>query len=117
MTYSQPVKSLQRSRRGDRGRPGKIALVLAAALLSLAPGCRKKRAPSEEFAQAHAQFTRLYAAKLDDAFGDPQMLAIEQLLQQVPDDSADFSSAQELLGRIRQGRLALEAAEQARRAA
>lgn len=91
--------------------------MLAATLLALPLGCHKKRAPSDQFAQAHAQFARLYAAKLDAAFGDPQMAIIEQLLQQVPENSADFAGAQELLGRIREGRLALEAANQARRTA
>jgi|GEM_PF-978512 len=120
MAYSHPVKSLQ-SNRGDarvRGhRERRLLLRLVATCLVLLSGCHKKRAPSEQFAQAHAQFTRLYAAKLDDSFGDPQMAIIEQLLQQVPEDSADFSGAQEVLGRIREGRLALEASNQARQTA
>lgn len=94
-----------------------LGLLLLAISLALCPGCHKKRGPSEQFGQAHLQFTRLYAAKLDDAYRDPQIAGIEQLLLQVPEDSLDFAAAQELLRRIREGRLALEAADKARSAA
>ncbi len=92
-----------------------IALLLLA--MPLSSGCRRGKAPSEEFTQAHGLFTRLYAAKLDDAFDDPQMAQVEELLQQVPENSLDFTGARELLVRIREGRAALKAAAQARHAA
>lgn len=91
-----------------------LGLTLLAIFLALYPGCHKKRAPSEQFGEAHLQFTRLYAAKLDDAYRDPQIAGIEQLLLQVREDSLDFAAAQELLRRIRDGRVALEAADKAR---
>src|SRR5712692_10270315 len=94
-----------------------IALLLLAMPFALSSGCRRGKAPSEQFTQAHGLFTRLYAAKLDDAFDDPQMAQVEELLQQVPENSLDFTGARELLARIREGRAALKAAAQARHAA
>ncbi len=119
MDYSESVTTLERSRRLGGGNPAAWAmpLLLLVILFTLSSGCRRGKAPSEQFTQAHALFSRLYAAKLDDAFADPQMGRVEELLQQVPENSLDFPSARELLVRIREGRAGLETAAQARRAA
>jgi hypothetical protein len=60
--------------------------------------------PSQEFAAANRLFVRVYGEKLEDAFVDPRMTQVEQLLNEVGVDTADYPGAQELLGRIRTGR-------------
>jgi hypothetical protein len=92
------------------------ALFLALAILA-AEGCRKRQRPSEEYAQAHELFTKLYAAQLDDAYQDPQMTRVEELLRQVSDDSSDYADAQELATRIRQARRKAQEEDAARRTA
>jgi len=79
-------------------------------LIALAPtGCGKKSGPpSEAYEQAHKRFSKLYAQQLDGAFSDPEMDEIEALLQQVPPDSMDASSAAELQQRIKAGRAKVE---------
>jgi hypothetical protein len=77
--------------------------LLAVAALVLTP-CQRGSKPSAEFAKAHELFTRLYGAKLEEAYADPQMGQVEEWLHQVPPDSMDFSAAQALLTRIREGR-------------
>src|SRR5713226_7198130 len=49
-------------------------------------------------------FVRVYGEKLEDAFVDPRMVQVEQLLNDVGAESADYPAAQELLGRIHTGR-------------
>ncbi len=73
--------------------------------------------PSEQYTQAHELFTKLYAAQLDDAFADPAMARVEELLRQVRDDSSDWRAAKELSRRIQEGRKAIADAEAARRIA
>ena len=92
-----------------------FAVVLTSALLAV--GCRKKQLPSDRYTEAHELFTKLYATALDDAFADPQMARVEELLQQVPEDSSDYVAASELSRRIRDGRTRLQKAEGVRRAA
>lgn len=79
--------------------------------------CFNKPQPSEQYAQAHQLFTKLYAAKLDDAFGDPAMAQVDALLRQVSEDSADWRAAKELARRISEGRKRLEEAQAARQVA
>jgi hypothetical protein len=91
-----------------------LALSLAVGGIS---GCRKKQLPSERYTEAHELFTKLYVAQLDDAFSDPQMSRVEELLKEVPENSSDYPDASALARRIREGRKKLQEAESARRAA
>jgi hypothetical protein len=49
-------------------------------------------------------FVKVYAEKLDDAFEDPRMDVVEQLLAKVPKDSSDAAAASALAQRIAAGR-------------
>jgi hypothetical protein len=93
--------------------------LVSTVLIALAPAaCRKDPGPpSEAFEEAHQRFSKLYGQKLDDAFTDPQMDEIEALLQQVPADSIDASSAKELQQRIKDGRARAEKTRQETEAA
>lgn len=93
-----------------------IRLVCAVAVLAVC-GCVKKSQPSEQYAQAHQLFSKLYAAQLDDAFGDPAMTQVDALLRQVPQDSSDWRAAKELAHRIEEGRKRLQEGEAARKSA
>ena len=92
------------------------AVVCAIAVLMVS-GCARKSQPSEQYAQAHQLFSKLYAAQLDDAFGDPAMAQVDALLRQVSPDSSDSRAAKELARRIEQGRKRLQEAEAARKIA
>src|SRR5262249_4045948 len=92
------------------------AVVCAVAVLTVC-GCARNPKPSERYAQAHQLFTKLYAAQLDDAFGDPAMAQVDALLRQVPQDSSDWRAARELTRRIEEGRKRLQEAEAARKSA
>ncbi|MFN0063363.1 MAG: hypothetical protein ACKVPX_12725 [Myxococcaceae bacterium] len=79
-------------------------------------GCPDKRGePSEAFERAHSAFIKLYAAKLDSAYGDPAIHEIVEALQQVPPDSSDAQAAKELTARIVEGRTQRAAQEAERR--
>jgi len=91
-------------------------LILDWALIG-ALGCHRPKAPSQEFASANRLFVRVYAEMLDDAYVDPRMAQVEQLLSEVAAESADYAAAQQLLGRIRTGREKVQAEYNARRAA
>src|SRR5258707_8504871 len=80
-----------------------FVLLLASSLVWTA-GCRRQKLPSQEFAAANRLFVRVYGEKLEDAFVDPRMAQVEQLLNEVGVGTADYPGAQELLGRIRTGR-------------
>ncbi|QRK06512.1 hypothetical protein JQX13_41525 [Archangium violaceum] len=96
-----------------RGRT--LAGLLTALLLSAAPlACRKPAQPSEAYAQAHTRFGKLYAAKGDDAFVDPELAEVESLLAQVPADSLDAAAANELRARINAGKQLAAARDQAK---
>src|SRR5262249_32792866 len=95
---------------------GGAALILVFALIG-SLGCHRQKAPSQEFASANRLFVRVYAEKLEDAYLDPRMAQVEQLLNEVAAESADYAAAQELLGRIRTGREKAQAELNARRAA
>ncbi|MGQ0508952.1 MAG: hypothetical protein ACT4TC_26920, partial [Myxococcaceae bacterium] len=58
--------------------------------------CPKKKTPSAEYEQAHTLFSQLFAQKMSDAFTDPQMAQVEELLTKVPADSIDAPAAAEL---------------------
>ena len=80
--------------------------LLALLLLLGAGGCRKAPAASEDYAQAHARFSAVYARRLDDAFVDPEMDRVLAQLKEVPGDSLDAASAVALRKRIEDGRAA-----------
>jgi hypothetical protein len=89
--------------------------LLAALVLAVAPAaCRKPAQPSEAYTQAHQRFTQLYGSQGERAYVDPAMAEVEALLNQVPTDSLDAPSAQELRTRIQTGRAQLEANRKAR---
>ena len=79
--------------------------LLTALLLTAAPlACRKPAQPSDEYAQAHTRFGKLYAEKGDGAFLDPRLAEIESLLAQVPLESMDSPAANSLKSRIQTGK-------------
>jgi len=92
------------------------AVVCAIAVLMVS-GCTRRSQPSEQYAQAHQLFSKLYAAQLDDAYGDPAMVQVDALLRQVSQDSSDWRAAKELTHRIEEGRKRLQEAEAARKSA
>jgi hypothetical protein len=79
-------------------------------------GCRKPE-PSEDYAEAHTRFSKLYAKQGDAAFGDAAMDEVEALLARVPANSLDAAAAQELGARIQAGRARIRSEAQARQAA
>jgi hypothetical protein len=81
------------------------AMLLALLALSVA-GCQRRGQPSELFAEASEQFTAIYSRHLDEAFLLAEMDEVEAKLQQVPKGSSDRFLADELLGRIEEGRAA-----------
>jgi hypothetical protein len=85
--------------------PSGLTGLLMALLVAAAPlACRKSPQPSEAYAQAHTRFGKLYGAKGEAAFLDPEMAEVEALLGQVPEDSLDATAARELRARIQAGR-------------
>jgi hypothetical protein len=95
-----------------------VGLVTAVALALAPAACSKKPGPpSDAYAQAQQRFSKLYGQKLDEAFVDPAMTRIEEQLHQVPADSVDAPAAQELLGRIQDGRARMEAQRKEQEAA
>ncbi|XXF81364.1 hypothetical protein P2318_16860 [Myxococcaceae bacterium GXIMD 01537] len=104
--------NLTSSRRPLVGLAAAVALALAPVACTKEPG-----PPSEAYAQAHQRFSKLYAQQLDQAYLDPAMTDIETQLQQVPADSVDAPSAQELLSRIREGRARQESQQKEKQAA
>jgi hypothetical protein len=94
---------------------GLVSTVLIVLALS---ACRKELGePSADYDEARQRFSKLYGQKLDEAFIDPEMDAIEALLQRVPADSMDAQSAKELEQRIKNGRARMEKVRQEREAA
>ncbi|EPX56669.1 hypothetical protein D187_008011 [Cystobacter fuscus DSM 2262] len=81
-----------------------FAALLIALLLAAPAGCRKPAQPSEAYVEAQTRFGKLYAARGDDAFVDPELAAIEGLLAQVPTNSLDAPAANELRARIEEGK-------------
>jgi hypothetical protein len=88
-----------------------LALVLA--------GCRRNAGPDANYRQAAALYQQLYATQLDDAYGDPQMDEVVELLHKVDSTSSDAHPAQMMLGAIERGReeLAKQRAEREKMAA
>lgn len=82
---------------------------MAFLVVAVPVACHKPAQPSEAYAQAHLRFGKLYAAKGDDAFLDPEVTEVESLLAQVPANSLDAAAAHELSARIQEGRRQAEA--------
>lgn len=66
-------------------------------------GCHRVPPDSPEFQQAFGLYNQLYAARLDDAYGDPQMQTVLSLLQQVDPASAQAGEARDLKAKVEQG--------------
>ena len=75
-------------------------------ILALA-GCRRTTGPDENYQQAAALYSRLYATELDDAYGDARMDEVVAMLRKVDPHSIDAPQAEGLLGTIERGRQAL----------
>ncbi|ATB33857.1 hypothetical protein [Melittangium boletus] len=88
--------------------------LLTAALLAAPLACRKPAKPSEAYYEAQTRFGKLFAAKGDEAFVDPELASIETLLTQVPEDSLDAASARELRTRIEEGKQRARSQQRAR---
>jgi hypothetical protein len=79
--------------------------VLLVAVLALAFACtRSAPKPDANYERASQIYQQLFAAQLDDAYGDPKMNEVEALLKKVDSASADAASAQTMLGAIQHGR-------------
>jgi thiol-disulfide isomerase/thioredoxin len=89
--------------------------LLACLLLMTGLACGTKRQPSEEYTQAYLAFGRLTAAKLDQAYVDPEMTAIEEQLRRVPGQSMDAEAAAQLLARIDRERKRVQGEQEALR--
>lgn len=91
-------------------------LLFVLALAALGPGCKKPQ-PSPEFGEAQALHAKLFAQKLDQAYLDPQMDRVLELLKAVPPDSSDAQAARELEQKVVTERERVRAAEERRRKA
>ena len=80
--------------------------------------CRN-RGPDANYQQAFTLYQQLYATQLDDAYGDPRMNEVVNLLGKVSERSDDAERARALLGTIERGRetFALQREEREKRAA
>ena len=79
------------------------AVLVASLALALA-ACRRQKGPDENFHAARELYQQLYAAQLDDAYGDPRMDEVVALLQKVDPRSVDAPQAQAMLGAIAHGK-------------
>lgn len=96
----------------------RAALILLAVLA--AAGCRRGAGPPDaNYEKASQLYQQLYAAQLDDAYGDPKMNDVVALLHKVDSGSVDAQAAQTMLDAIQHGReeLAKSQAAAERRAA
>ncbi len=66
-------------------------------------GCSRTPPKSPEFEEAFTLYNQLYARSLDDAYGDPQMPRVADLLHQVDPRSAQGPEAKELLAKVENG--------------
>ncbi len=86
-----------------RRAPAGFLGLTAALAMSMGAGCRKPVADSPQYEQAFDLYTQLYAAKLDDAYGDPAMSRVLTLLSQVDPASSRAAEASELKSKVEQG--------------
>jgi hypothetical protein len=86
--------------------PAALICVLGALL-----GCNRSSGPPDaNYQQASRMYQQLYAQKLDDAYGEPQMDEVVSLLHRVDKHSIDAPAAHALLAAIEDGRKRFEAA-------
>ncbi len=80
------------------------ALALAFATLAIGLGACHRAAPdSPEYQDAFDLYTKIYAAKLDDAYGDPRMQQVSALLDKVDPASSRAAEAKDLKAKVDQG--------------
>ncbi len=79
-----------------------LALVVVASLASLA-ACHRPPSESEEFHSAFQLYNQLYTASLDDAYADPRMLRVQELLHKVDPASGQAQEAKDLLEKVEKG--------------
>ena len=87
--------------------------------LALGLGCNRSKGPDASYEKAARIYQQLYASSLDDAYADPKMNDVVELLKQVDERSIDAEPAKAMLGAISHGReaLAQQRAERERRGA
>jgi len=79
-------------------------LALAALLCAVCvSACHHEAPDSPQYEEAFKLYTRLYSAKLDDSYGDPQMQRVLQLLGQVDPASSRAQEAADLKTKVEQG--------------
>jgi hypothetical protein len=86
------------------------AAALICAFVALLACQRSPGPPDANYEQASHMYQLLYAQKLDDAYGDPQMDEVVSLLHRVDSRSIDATAAQALLAAIEDGRKRFQAA-------
>jgi hypothetical protein len=77
--------------------------VAVAVLVAVLGACNHRKAESPQFRSAFALFNGIYASKLDDAYGDPQIAEVLRLLQEVDPNSLDAPEATTLRDKIERG--------------
>jgi len=82
--------------------PGLRVGTLAWLTLAFA-ACHGRPQPSPQYKQAVALYNELYQKSLDDAYGEPQMAMVHELLQQVDPASASAADAKELQAKVESG--------------
>ncbi len=80
-------------------------------LLVAAVGCKSSPLPSAAYESARLKYDALYEEKLGEAYGDPRMDEIVELLRSVPMNSADTEAAGVLVLQIEEGRSRLALTE------
>jgi len=80
-------------------RRGQVAAALLLALVS----CYRKPPDSPQFEEAFTLYNQLYAKGLDDAYGEPQMARVADLLREVDPKSAQGLEAKDLLTKVERG--------------
>ncbi|MHB1845741.1 MAG: hypothetical protein ACYCWW_13015 [Deltaproteobacteria bacterium] len=82
-----------------------ISMTLAASLsvLALAACARRGAGGSPQLERALRLYDQLYAAKLDDAYGEPEMREVLELLGKVDPASSQAPEARELRAKVTQG--------------
>jgi hypothetical protein len=81
---------------------GRVAL--AVGLVLALSACRRQKGPDENFHSARELYQQLYAAQLDEAYGDPRMDEVVALLEKVHPRSVDAPQAKAMQEAIAHGR-------------
>ena len=78
--------------------------VLCLLCVFLAVACRREKRSDPNYDKAAKLYQQLFAAELDDAYGDPKMDEVVALLKKVDKHSLDADAAQTMLHAIDHGR-------------